>query len=86
MVKAPIPGGGKNIGEPISFNITIGAGLYEFIQQHAVRAILGKSAQDIAVHLMVQQALTYDREGFLGVKLPTNAFPASESDQSPKGS
>ena len=68
--RVPDVGGGK------SFNVTVGAGLYEFLNRHALRAIIGKTPQDVAVYLMTQQAIAYDEQGFLSVKLPTDNFPA----------
>jgi hypothetical protein len=62
-------------GDSNSINITVGAGLHDFLHRHAVRAILGKSVGEVAVRLITDQAIAYDRDSFLGVKLPTQDFP-----------
>lgn len=65
-----------NAGDGKSFSVTVPAGLYEFLTRHARRAILGKNEGEVAVYLMQQQAVTYDRDDFLAIKLPTQEFPA----------
>ena len=75
-------GRNKNEGGGEPLNLTVPAGLYEFLTLHARRAILGKNQGEIAMHMIVEQALAWDREGFLGIKLPTRDFPPSPQDQS----
>jgi hypothetical protein len=76
------PGRNPDVGDGRSFNVTVGAGLYDFLNRHALRAILGKTPSDVAVRLIMDQAIAYDRDDFLGVKLPSQDFPAPRGPKS----
>lgn len=60
----------RNEGEGKTFSVTVPAGLYEYLTRHARRAIIGKNQGEVAVYLITQQALSYERDGFLGVEFP----------------
>jgi hypothetical protein len=49
---------------------------HEFLTLHARRAIVGKNQGEIALALMIQQAVSWDKDKFLGITLPTQDFPA----------
>ncbi len=65
-------------GEGLSFQVP--AGLYEFLTLHARRAVLGKTQGDIALYMLQQLALAWDREEFMGIKIPTRDFPGRDTD------
>jgi hypothetical protein len=65
-----------DLGAGQSFNVTVGAGLYEFLRRHSLRAVLGKNPGEVAASLILDQAKIYDRDNFLGIKLPAEDFPA----------
>jgi hypothetical protein len=71
------------VGDSNAFSVTVGAGLYDFLHRHAVRAILGKSVGEVAARLILDQAIVYDRDAFLGVKLPGHDFPKGPAANSP---
>ena len=77
MALIPKSGRPPDVGDSRPFNVTVGAGLYDFMHRHALRAVLGKSVGEVAARLMLDQAIAYDRESFLGVRLPTQDFPKS---------
>lgn len=62
----------KNEGEGRSVTITVPIGLHEYLCGLARRSIIGKSAPEVAVYLLTQQAVATEREGFLGVKFTEN--------------
>lgn len=64
-----------NEGDGKPLNLTAPAGLYEFLTQHARRAIIGKSQSEVAMYMILQQALAWDEAGFMGIKLPAREFP-----------
>lgn len=68
-------GRNPNEGDGKPLNLTVPAGLYEFLTLHARRSILGKNQGEIAVYMLQQQALAWDREGLSGISLPTRDFP-----------
>ena len=75
------PGRQRNEGEAVTFNVTVGAALYEFLSLHARRAFIGKNQGEIAVYMMQQQALAWDREEFQGIRLPVRDFPNPDVEE-----
>ena len=69
-------GRNPNEGDGKTLSLSIPAGLYEFLTLHAKRAIIGKNQGEVAVFLLTQQAIAYDADNFLSVKLPSQEFPA----------
>jgi hypothetical protein len=63
----------KNEGEGKSLNITLPSGLHDYVCGLARRSIVGKSASEVAVYLITQQAVALERDGFLGVKFTDQA-------------
>lgn len=58
----------KNEGNGKPISITIPVGLHDYLCTLAKRSIIGKSAPEVAVYLLTQQAVAMEREGFLDVK------------------
>ena len=69
----------KNKGAGAPLSLTVPAGLYEFLSRHARRAIVGKNEGEVAIHMLVEQANRWGNDGFLGIRLPEEDFPAPES-------
>lgn len=63
----------KNEGEGKSLSITVPAGLHDYLCGLARRSIIGKSAPEVAVYLLTQQAVAMERDGFLEVKFTDQA-------------
>lgn len=74
MARSPDPGASE------TFQITVPAGLYEFLTLHARRAILGKNQGEMAAYMIQQQAVAWDEAGFMGIKLPTKDFPNPKAE------
>ena len=66
----------KNEGGGRAVSITVPVGLHDYLCSLAKRSIIGKSAPEVAVYLLTQQAVAMEREGFLGVKF-TDQAPVS---------
>jgi hypothetical protein len=68
----------KGAGEPL--NLTVPAGLYDFLSRHAKRAIVGKNEGEIAMHMILSQANAWDQADYLGIRLPSQDFPNPEAE------
>lgn len=58
----------KNQGDGKAVNMTVPAGLHDYLCRLAQRAVVGKNAGEVALYLMTERAIEREREGFLGVK------------------
>jgi hypothetical protein len=48
--------------------MSLPAGLHDYLVRIAKRAIVGKSASEVALYLVTQAAIEKEQAGFLGVK------------------